>query len=214
MVRMQTVRSPFMQRLPAKQDAEEESPKITELKQATWESFECQHTFSENSRVPACEQLSHISQNFPPAPQLCRARDFPCHPCVDAVIWRHRAWVRYRASSSAIRLTLWWTYEVLSALQDIEIDFQTRALWHKEFYLTLKVGNLAQYNIWDWSLRLIQPYIYICINKYKTDRFLLVLLNKFIFVLPGKYLYKASHCFSHYHLLKQRRRTGWLFFSL
>lgn len=167
MVRMQTVKSPFMQRLPAKQPLKwkEESPKITELRHATWQSFECQHTFSENSRVPACEQLSHITQNFPPAPQLCRARDLPCHPCVDAVIWRHRARVRYRASSSAIRLTLWWTYEVLSGLQDIEIDFQTQALWHKEFYLTLKVGNRAQYNIWDWSLQLIQLYIYI--YKYK-----------------------------------------------
>lgn len=61
----------------------------------------------------AGQQLSliglKIPQPSPPPSELHSCVELElsfCHPCVDAVIRRHRAGVRYWASSTAVRLTL------------------------------------------------------------------------------------------------------------
>lgn len=51
--------------------------KDSDTNPSVYQSLECHHTSRKNTRVRASEQLSHITQNFPLAPEHYRAGAFP-----------------------------------------------------------------------------------------------------------------------------------------
>lgn len=123
-----------------------------------------------------CEQLSQISRSFPSAPEYHSV--FPATPVT--MLWYQDTGPEWDILLPPHLYGSCYDDLIKSYLdhQDIEIDLQTQALWHKESYLTLKVGESGsvQYrlkSIVDQSFQLI----YTVCHKAKIPRFY------FIFVL-------------------------------